>query len=364
MGIKKLFSSIAPIASISSISSIALILIFSGLAGCNMPSKSGTITPTFNVTQAYQTVEARLTQVAAQTPAATGTPQPTVVGSASETPSAEPATDTPVAPTDTSAPTEVCDQAAPGSPIDVTIPDDTKMQPGQVFTKIWRLRNIGSCTWTKSYRVELFSGEAMGASTNVYLPEDVSPGNSVDISVDMVAPRRAGKYQGNWKLRNPQNQWFGIGPDGTSAFWVRIIVLPTPTLTPTPATPTVTATATPAAQASGQITLIPGDKFDLETGKINSGTGEDLSYATNTEGQHLLVPIGNAVMGVFGKDQPNLADCQSGALGSASFVVEEMDLNDYLCYRTNLGLPGWVRVLDFNRDTYTISLQFLTWALP
>ncbi len=352
MGLKKIFSSIASI------------LIFSGLAGCNMPNRTGTITPTFNVTQAYQTVEARLTQVAAQSPTVTRTQRPTENPADSSTPQSNPATTTPIAPTSTSKPTEVCDQAAPGNPIDVTIPDDTKLQAGQSFTKVWRLRNIGSCTWTRAYRVELFSGEAMGAPTSVSLPKEVPPGKSVDISVDMVAPRTAGRYQGNWKLRNPQNQWFGIGPNGSSAFWVRIIVLPTPTLTPTPATPTATATATPAAQASGQVTLMPGDKFDLDSGKTNIGTGEDLSYETNTEGQHLLVPLGNAIIGVFGKDQPNLDDCQSESMSSASFVVEDMDLNDYLCFRTNLGLPGWALVSDFNRDNYALTLQFLTWALP
>ena len=364
MGIKKILSSIAPNSSIAPISLIALTLIFSGLAGCNMPSGTGTITPTFNVTQAYQTVEARLTQVAVQTITVTRTQQSTQSPAGSSTPRPSPATSTPIAPTPTSAPTEVCDRAAPGNPVDVTIPDDTKMHSGQSFTKVWRLRNIGSCTWTQEYRVELFSGEAMGAPTSVYLPKEVKPGNSVDISVDMVAPRTAGKYQGNWKLRNPQNQWFGIGPNGNSAFWVRIIVLPTPSPTPTPATPTLTATATPAAQASGEVTLMPGAKFDLDSGKINSGSGEDLSYETNNEGQHLLVPIGNAAIGVFGEEQPNLDDCQSEALSSASFAVEDMDLNNYLCYRTNLGLPGWALVLDFSRDNYSLKLQFLTWALP
>lgn len=342
---------------------IVLVLTLWELAGCNMPRKSGTITPTFNVTQAFQTVAARLTQ-AAQLPESTETPQPTERSTEPATPQPETTATTPVAPTSTPEPTGICDQAAPGNPIDVTIPDDTKMQAGQVFTKVWRLRNIGGCTWTRDYRVELFSGEAMGAPGSVYLSKEVSPGESVDISVDMVAPRIAGKYQGNWKLRNPQNQWFGIGPNGNSAFWVRIVVLPTPSLTPTPATPTATATATPPAQANGQVTLMPGDQIDLDHGEVNSGTDEDFSYETNNEGQHLFVPLKNAVIGVFGKNQPNLADCQSAAMSSNSFVMEEMDLNDYLCYRTNLGLPGWVLVSEFNRDNFKITVKYFTWALP
>src|SRR5512143_3278895 len=31
---------------------------------------------------------------------------------------------------------------------DVTVPDGTSYAPGTTFTKTWRLKNIGSCTWT------------------------------------------------------------------------------------------------------------------------------------------------------------------------------------------------------------------------
>ncbi len=34
---------------------------------------------------------------------------------------------------------------------DVTVPDGTRYDPGATFTKTWRLRNAGTCTWTTSY---------------------------------------------------------------------------------------------------------------------------------------------------------------------------------------------------------------------
>ena len=40
---------------------------------------------------------------------------------------------------------------------DVTIPDGTTLAPGATFAKTWRLKNIGSCTWTTSYAV-VFTG--------------------------------------------------------------------------------------------------------------------------------------------------------------------------------------------------------------
>ena len=34
---------------------------------------------------------------------------------------------------------------------DVTVPDGTTYAPGAAFTKTWRLKNIGTCTWSTSY---------------------------------------------------------------------------------------------------------------------------------------------------------------------------------------------------------------------
>ncbi len=46
---------------------------------------------------------------------------------------------------------------------DVTVPDGTVMVPNYSFTKTWRLKNIGTCTWTPSYSVTYVSGDPMSA---------------------------------------------------------------------------------------------------------------------------------------------------------------------------------------------------------
>jgi serine/threonine-protein kinase len=127
-----------------------------------------------------------------------------------------------------------CDHARAGSPIDVTIPDDTPMQPGQAFTKTWRLLNAGTCIWTKDYSIALFSGEAMGAATGVRLPYEVAPGQSVDVSANLIAPLTPGKYRGDWKLRNASGERFGIGPKAVSPIWLSIIVVAGGTSTVSP----------------------------------------------------------------------------------------------------------------------------------
>ncbi len=141
---------------------------------------SASATP--NATQIFRTVLARLTQTQSSAPSSTASPPPV----ASQSPTATTqlavvATLSPPAPSQTSSSAQTVIGLLPGVPIDVTIPDDTVLQPGQPFTKIWRLRNIGTCTWTQAYRVELFSGDAMGAASSVPLAHEVLSGQGIDI---------------------------------------------------------------------------------------------------------------------------------------------------------------------------------------
>jgi hypothetical protein len=246
------------------------------------------------------------------------------------------------------------------------------MQPGQSFTKIWRLQNVGTCTWTKSYAVAYFSGEQMGAPASVPLAGNVAPGQSVDISVDMLAPGAPGKFQGNWKLRNASNVLFGIGPNSSAPFWVRIVVANTPTatksvtVTSTPTTPAAanTPTATPVVRVSGTVNLSPADTLDLDTSMINGGAGSDLLYEINGSAQHQLTPQNNAIIGVYGTSQPSKAICLSATMTSTPVVLENTPTGSYLCYRTDQGLPGFTRLASFDADSNTVTLDIVTWATP
>ena len=115
-----------------------------------------------------------------------------------------------------------CDKAS--FVADATVPDGTIFSPGAAFTKTWRLRNTGSCAWTTSYKLIYYSGEQMGAPTAVNLPWNVSSNQTVDISVNMVAPTTAGEYRGFWILANANGQFFGIGSDAAQPVWVEIKV--------------------------------------------------------------------------------------------------------------------------------------------
>ncbi|HEX6270906.1 MAG TPA: NBR1-Ig-like domain-containing protein [Anaerolineales bacterium] len=116
----------------------------------------------------------------------------------------------------------VCDRAQ--FIADVTVPDGMRFDPGATFTKTWRLRNIGTCTWTKSYTMVFDSGTQMGTTTSVPFHQDVPPGGSIDLSVEMTAPNTAGHYIGYWKFKNASGTVFGIGVGANRPWWVEINV--------------------------------------------------------------------------------------------------------------------------------------------
>ncbi len=200
------------------------------LAACALPpGKTPTPAPAAAYTAAAQTVVALLTQSAplpTLTPVASPTPVvPFVAGAPGRTPS--PAPTSPTAESTASVP---CNRAYLVG--DVTIPDGTAMLPGEEFTKTWRLRNTGSCPWTRDYALVFVHGVLMGGSQTVPLDQEVPPGATVDLSVRLIAPREPGRYQGFWRLRDAAGQPFGLGPAG-EPFWVSILVV-AEQATPTP----------------------------------------------------------------------------------------------------------------------------------
>jgi hypothetical protein len=109
---------------------------------------------------------------------------------------------------------------------DITIPDGTIFEPGEVFTKTWRLKNVGSCAWTAGYDIVFSGGDAMNAPSSVQITTDtVSTGQNVDVSVELTAPASEGTYRGNWQLRDPSDVIFGIENSSSGLFWVEIEVI-------------------------------------------------------------------------------------------------------------------------------------------
>lgn len=255
------------------------------LGACNLPGGSQDAEGVDAAsTAAAQTVEANLTQAAILNPPTL----PVISTSTTAAPS-----DTFPTPTNTqpaAPPTLECDKAQFID--DITIPDGTILAPDEPFTKTWRLKNIGTCSWTTTYVVIFNNGDAMSGPVTQALTGNVNPNQTVDISVDLIAPSTDDDYKGFWKLRNAAGVLF-------AQFYVEIIVE-----TPAPSTTTITLNATGGTEggtvyepASGiPSTILAGDtgsnglargfmSFDISSisGKTVTAATLDLSSCTQMQ---------------------------------------------------------------------------------
>ncbi len=105
---------------------------------------------------------------------------------------------------------------------DVSIPDGMYVAPGSSFTKTWRIKNSGNVTWNSGYRLVFSSGNQMSGPSSVALPYSVAPGQTVDISVNLVAPNYGGTFRGSWMLKSDTGQLFGVGTACNVAVYAEI----------------------------------------------------------------------------------------------------------------------------------------------
>jgi hypothetical protein len=91
---------------------------------------------------------------------------------------------------------------------DLTIPNGQIIPPNTSFTKIWRIKNVGSCTWPKGSYMVPTSGNGWVGDAAKY-NNTVKPGKSVDYKVDLVSPMISPgsfvAFKGNWLLRVDKN---------------------------------------------------------------------------------------------------------------------------------------------------------------
>ena len=172
------------------------------------------------VTVAFETPQPTLPVAPSETVAAGGTPQATAEGTAG-TPSGTQAVGTPAGTPGQAGAGDRAEFVA-----DVTVPDGSNFAPGAAFVKTWQLRNSGTTTWDTSYALVYVRGEQMGGPAAVPLTANVAPGQTVDISVDMVAPAATGSYTGFWQMRTAAGGLFGVGGGANEPIYVQINVVP------------------------------------------------------------------------------------------------------------------------------------------
>ena len=179
-------------------------------------------------TQLASTALALQSQTAAILPTATNTPQVSPTPQASNTPLP---TDTPQAgtPSVTAAITAGTTPKGTNTPkpagqascdnmqyvADVTYADGTAVAPGEYMIKTWTVKNLGPCTWTKSYTLAFGWGGVgtdWGSTGPVNLSAEVKPGGTIDISVGLEAPKAKGSYGAYFVMQNDKGVNFPSSP--------------------------------------------------------------------------------------------------------------------------------------------------------
>ncbi len=184
------------------------------LSACGAASNESVISTRVAQTVAAQNTHAAVSNTAAEPP----TSVPETAAPSWSTPGAT--LPPPTAPGTGSA-GNLCTASA--SFLSETIPDGTITNPGSVFTKIWRIKNTGTCPWDSKWQWVYDSGDLLGGATYYNFPQPAAPGDTVDVPVVFTAPTADGKYRGYWKIKSPWGLTFGDSGSG-NAFWVDIVV--------------------------------------------------------------------------------------------------------------------------------------------
>jgi len=107
---------------------------------------------------------------------------------------------------------------------DVTIGEGESIPPCTKFTKTWRVQNIGDESWPLGCCLRFSGGDRLCAADRIPV-EPVSPGCTIDLSVDMVSPEQPGIYESKWRMSTFSGSYFGdviwviltVAEDGTMA---------------------------------------------------------------------------------------------------------------------------------------------------
>jgi polar amino acid transport system substrate-binding protein len=164
------------------------------------------------------------------------------------------------------------------------------MAPGQQFSKSWRVRNSGTCAWAPDFQLVYVNGnrpEAQMGGQPVSVGRAVAPGETVDLTVNLVAPTNPGVYQGFWQMRDNTGKLFG------QVVWVGIQV-PNPnppTATPQPPAP---PTAVPAPS-------VPNPNLRADSTYITAGQCTTIRWDVDNVSAVYFIDGGNQ-QGVGGHD--------------------------------------------------------------
>jgi hypothetical protein len=108
----------------------------------------------------------------------------------------------------------------------LSISEGSILKSNNMYAKVWRVKNIGTCTWTTDYKLVFINGDENLNQTDIPLPEEVPPGETVELKVNFATPEEGNTYIANWMLASETGMIFGVGPLADQALVLNFVIKP------------------------------------------------------------------------------------------------------------------------------------------
>ncbi len=153
--------------------------------------------------------------------------------------------------------------------------DLNRVLPGTGFQATWSFKNTGTTTWRTDYQLAYtltphpetanfprapLAGKSAYTLAELGVTSGVAPGQTVQLSLPMMAPTGAGTHGTNWQLQTATGQRFG------PVRWMRLVV---PRVAGTPLAYQMANFSNSVANFNG---MMPGQQFTVKWTLQNSGT--------------------------------------------------------------------------------------------
>jgi Ig-like domain from next to BRCA1 gene len=254
-----------------------------------------------------------------------------------------------------------------------TYPDNSVVTAGEKFTKTWVIKNTGNLTWTTAYRLVLYAapqGDTLGSPFQFDFSQETAPGETVSLSVPLVAPATGGTYTVYWSIRNEQGETVAV--DGGN-LWAKVQVCEAGQACSAPA-----AAGGTSITVNGVTVTVTDFTYDAQSATVDFCMTVDFHHYSLMPAPSLLVDGSPAPFLTGGSDFSSGAECmqmtyQVGAAGveQAQHIVLSIDGSlrmspppgdpDTACQAARLNLvaqhPGLDFQCHFSMAGYYTNLQ-------
>lgn len=245
-----------------------------------------------------------------------------------------------------------------------SVVNGSHFEPGESFSVTWPLLNSGNCAWTADFEAVLIDGDALGADSTFPLGSVVEPGETFELTLDLIAPAQDGEAVSVWKLMTANGQRFGLQNPGNAPLRLIIIVSSAANNNNAPGaslevSPNLDMTNFPNVYGNGfGLTMQVNQCFDFEVGEVVacSNTKADFRYNSIVFQGGFITPLNDTRFATSQSDVPDEDTCAAAAYYGLHIDPPQQDV--YYCFETELDgetAYGWLLLTNVNNGGITFN---------